>query len=122
MVRRDPHRKFTPEFKVEAVRLMKERMAAGATLARVSDELEIGPDLLRVWGRQVDEAAAGASAAEVFPGSGRRRLPGSTRGPTIDRPLPLEEEVQRLRRENERLRMERDFLKKAAAFFARESA
>src|SRR5688572_16062327 len=113
-------RKHSPEFKLEAVRVMKERLAAGVTLARVSDELEIGPDLLRVWGRQVEEAPAGALAAEIFPGPGRRR-PGSKRGPKLDRPLPLEQEVDRLRRENERLRQERDFLKKAAAFFAKES-
>jgi transposase len=114
-------RKHSPEFKLEAVRVMKERLAAGVTLARVSDELEIGPDLLRVWGRQVEDAPAGATAVEIFPGPGRRRPAGSKRGPKLDRPLPLEQEVERLRRENERLRLERDFLKKAAAFFAKES-
>ena len=122
MVRRPfGKRRHSPEFKLEAVRVMKERLAAGVTLARVSDELEVGPDLLRVWGRQVEDAPSGASPAEIFPGAGRRRLPGSKRGPTLDRPLPLEQEVERLRRENERLRLERDFLKKAAAFFAKES-
>lgn len=114
-------RKHSPEFKLEAVRVMKERLAAGVTLARVSDELDVGPDLLRVWGRQVDEAPTGASAAQIFPGPGRRRPPGSKPGPKLDRPLPLEQEVERLRRENERLRAEREFLKKAAAFFAKES-
>jgi transposase len=114
-------RRHSPEFKLEAVRVMKERLAAGVTLARVSDELEIGPDLLRVWGRQVEEAPAGATGAEIFPGPGRRRPPGSKRSPKLDRPLPLEQEMDRLRRENERLRLERDFLKKAAAFFAKES-
>lgn len=114
-------RKHSPEFKLEAVRVMKERLGAGVTLARVSDELEVGPDLLRVWGRQVEEAPPGVSAAEIFPGPGRRRLPGARRGATLDRPLPLEQEVERLRREVERLRQERDFLKKAAAFFAKES-
>ena len=111
----------TPAFKVEAVRVMRERLASGLTLQRISEELEIGPDLLRVWRRQVDEAPSGASVAEIFPGHGRRRLPAGRVGPKVSQPLPLEAEVERLRRENERLRLERDFLKKAAAFFAKES-
>jgi transposase len=114
-------RKHSPDFKMEAVRLMKQRLADGLTLQRISEELEIGPDLLRVWRRQVDEAPAGASIAEIFPGHGRRRQPESRVGPKVSQPLPLEAEVERLRRENERLRLERDFLKKAAAFFAKES-
>jgi transposase-like protein len=114
-------RKHSPEFKIEAVRLMKQRLADGLTLQRVSEELEIGPDLLRVWGRQVDEAPSGATPREIFPGQGRRRPPGSKPGPKVTQPLPLQAEVDRLRRENERLRLERDFLKKAAAFFAKES-
>ena len=114
-------RQHSPEFKLEAVRVMKERLAAGVTLARVSDELEVGPDLLRVWGRQVEDAPAGATAREIFPGHGRRRSAGAKPGPPVNRPLPLEQEVERLRREVERLRLERDFLKKAAAFFAKES-
>ena len=119
-------RKHSPEFKLEAVRLMRERLAAGLTLQRVSEELEIGPDLLRVWGKQVDEAPEGASAEAIFPGHGRRRraLGGSAAGPKPfgpSRPLSAEAELAQLRRENERLRQERDFLKKAAAFFAKES-
>jgi transposase len=114
-------RKHSPEFKMEAVRLMKQRLADGLTLQRVSEELEVGPDLLRVWGRQVDEAPTGASAAEIFPGAGRRRVADRQAGPKVVQPLPLEAEIERLRRENERLRLERDFLKKAAAFFAKES-
>jgi transposase len=123
-------RRHTPEFKLEAVRLMRERLAAGVTLQRVSEELEIGPDLLRVWGKEVDAAPEGASAKEIFPGHGRRRL--AARGATDNdgagakperpsRPLSAEAELAQLRRENERLRQERDFLKKAAAFFAKES-
>jgi len=120
----DRKRKHSPAFKVEAVRLMRERLASGLTLQRVSEELEIGPDLLRVWTRQVDRAPTDASADQIFPGSGRlgsasaspRREPSR---PAV--PLSAEAEVAQLRRENERLRQERDFLKKATAFFARES-
>lgn len=122
----EQRRRHTPEFKVEAVRLMRERLAAGVTLQRVSDELEIGPDLLRVWGKQVDAAPEGASATEIFPGQGGRRRGGAARPAAApshppSRSLSPTEELARLRRENERLRQERDFLKKAAAFFAKES-
>lgn len=126
MVRRlgTARRRHAPEFKVEAVGLMRERLAAGLTLQRVSEELELGPDLLRVWARQVDAAPAGASPAEIFPGHGRKRVHGTSvpRAAVVPgRPLTAEDEVLRLRRENERLRQERDFLKKATAFFAKES-
>ena len=115
-------RRHTPEFKVEAVRLMKERLESGVTLQRVSEELEIGADLLRVWGHQVDDAPDGSSAAQIFPGHGHKKTIEKRRVvPVPPGPRSLEDEVERLRRENERLRQERDFLKKAAAFFAKES-
>ena len=121
--RREQHRRYTAEFKVQAVRLMRERIAAGVTLQRVSEELEISPDLLRVWGRHVDDAPEAASADAIFPGHGRRRGRGGgvAKSAASERPLTAAEELARLRRENERLRLERDFLKKAAAFFAKES-
>ncbi len=96
-------RQFTREFKLEAVRLAKE---SGKPQAQVARELGIRPDMLRTWKRQA-QGRAGFAAAAVFPGNGHQ--PGQ------------EEEVQRLRRENERLRQERDFLKKATAYFAKES-
>jgi len=115
-------RKHTPGFKVEAVRVMEERLAAGLTLQRVSEELEIHPDQLRGWARTVSAAPKGAAPEQIFPGHGRRR--GYSAAPPTDgasAPESAEEELRRLRRENERLRLERDFLKKAAAFFAKES-
>jgi transposase len=96
-------RQFTREFKLEAVRLAKE---SGKPQAQVARELGIRPDMLRTWKRQA-EGRAGFAVAEIFPGNGHH--------------LSQDEEVQRLRRENERLRQERDFLKKAAAYFAKES-
>lgn len=122
MERRPFRRRHTPAFKVEAVRLMHERMASGLTLQRVSEELEIGPDLLRLWAKQVAGAPPGAEAEEIFPGAGKRRRFASVARVDVAEQAPsLEEEVRRLRRENDRLRQERDFLKKAAAFFAKES-
>jgi transposase len=125
MGRRQPHRQrqHSPEFKLEAVRLMHERLAAGLTLQRVSEELEIDPDQLRTWSKLVAAAPEDTPATVIFPGHGQRRsfAPAPPTPAPRDRPEPAEEEVRRLRRENERLRQERDFLKKAAAFFAKES-
>lgn len=114
--------RHSPEFKVEAVRIMRERLAAGTSLQRIGDELGISYQLLRSWAREVDAAAPSAAPEDIFPGHGRRRQPASLRKPDkAVRPEPPEQELARLRRENERLRQERDFLKKAAAFFAKES-
>ncbi len=103
---RRARRAFSSEFKVEAVRLMQERRAAGVSLVQVGRELGVRPDMLRRWAREVD-GRPGASGRDGFLGSGQ--LPGA------------EAEVRRLQRENAVLRQERDFLKKAAAFFAKES-
>lgn len=122
MVRRpERNRKHSPTFKVEAVQLMKERLTSGLTLQRVSEELEIDPDQLRGWARAVASAPLDASAEQIFPGHGRRRSYKPQLPETIASPMSAEEELRRLRRENERLRLERDFLKKATAFFAKES-
>ena len=118
-------REYSAEFKQEAVRVVYERRAAGLTWTRIGDELEVHPDRLREWVRQAAGAPTAASADEVFPGSGRRRRFTPTAGtppmPGPDRTESPEAELARLRRENARLRAERDFLKKAAAFFAQES-
>ena len=102
---RRARRAFSPEFKVEAVRLMRERRAAGVSLVQVGRELGVRPDLLRRWAREVN-GRPGASGRDELGGNG---------------PLPGAEEVRRLQRENAVLRQERDFLKKAAAFFAKAS-
>ena len=99
-------RTFSAEFKLEAVRLMQERRATGASLTQVGRELDVRPDVLRAWARQV-KRRPGVRAPDAFPGHGQ--LPSA------------EAEVRRLQRENATLRQERDFLKKAAAFFAKES-
>ncbi len=119
---RAARRRLTAAFKVEAVRVMHARLATGLTLQRVSEELDVGPDLLRMWAKQVAGAPSSASPDEIFPGAGRRRrfAPVETLAPPVGTEAP-DAELRRLRRENERLRLERDFLKKAAAFFAKES-
>ena len=99
-------RAFSAEFKMEAVRLLRERQQLGVSVAQIGRELDVGPDVLRRWARQVEDRA-GRPPRDVFPGNGQ--VPQA------------EEELRRLRRENAVLRQERDFLKHAAAFFAKES-
>jgi len=98
---RRPKRRFSAEFKAEALRLLRQRQEQGGTAAQVARELDIGPGLLSIWAQQA-RSEGGESA---------RNETGET----------LEQEVRRLRRENEVLRQERAFAKKAAAFFAMES-
>ncbi|MBI2536543.1 MAG: IS3 family transposase [Gemmatimonadetes bacterium] len=95
---RQARRTFSPEFKLEAVRLMRERRAAGVSVAQVGRELGVRPDMLRRWARQVD-GGPGASGRAGFPGNGQ--LPGA------------EAEMRRLQRENAVLRQEREFPKKS---------
>ena len=93
-------RTFTAEFKAQAVRRVTE---AGQSLAEVARELDLGESLLRSW-----KAALAKGGDHAFPGKGV--------------PPAHEEELRRLRAEVRRLTMERDILKKATAFFARESS
>ena len=92
-------RKFTREFKREAVQLITER---GVTVAQASRDLGVHGAVLRRW---VKEGTA--DPQQAFPGQGQMK------------PEPLE--IARLRREVMRLKAERDILKKAAAYFAKES-
>ena len=92
-------RSYTSEFKVEAVKFITEK---GYSVAEAARSLDVGETLLRSW-----KAAFEAQGDQAFPGNGR--LPAA------------EEELRRLRAENKRLLAERDILKKAAAFFAREA-
>jgi transposase len=90
---------FTPEFKVEAVKRVTHQ---GLSVAEAAEQLGISGTLLRRWRKAFE-----ADPDQAFPGAGR--LP------------PLEQQVQRLRAENQRLRREQEILKKALAFFARGS-
>jgi transposase len=92
-------RSYTSEFKSEAVKLVTEQ---GYSVAEACRSLDIGESLLRSWMATLQE-----KGPDAFPGNGR--LPAH------------EEEIRRLRAENKRLLMEREILKKAAAFFAREA-
>ena len=92
-------RVFTREFKVEAVSLVSRQ---GLSFAEAARRLEIGQNLLRKWQEQLSAAGSKAFASKAQPSA-------------------LEEENRRLRAENDRLRVEREILKKATAFFVKES-
>jgi transposase len=90
---------YPPEFRAEAVKVVR---GGGAPSAQVARDLGVNAETLRLWVRQADVDG------------GRRGRDGLT---TEERA-----ELARLRRENRVLREEREILKKAAAFFAREGA
>jgi transposase len=92
-------RKYSKEFKIDAVNLVIEQ---GYKVSEASRNLGIHPGVLRRWKSEFESEGNGA-----FPGKGRM---------TAEK-----EELQKLRKEVKRLRMEREILKKAAAFFANES-
>ena len=89
-------KKYTREFKVSAVKLVNEQ---GYSPAEAGKSLGVDPANVRNWVEQLGGGDGGAAPA----GEGALRA-----------------EVRRLRKENARLLMEREILKKAAAFFAKE--
>ena len=91
-------RTFSGEFKREAVGLIRER---GMSIAQASRDLDVHPNVLRKWARDLE-----ADPREAFPGPGRMK--------------PEQAEIERLRREVTKLKAERDILKKAAAYFAKD--
>jgi transposase len=94
-------RRFTQEFKLEAVRLAT---IGDRRVSEVARDLNIRAEMLRQWKRQA-EARVGHQPSDVFPGNGKL--------------ISQDEEIRRLRRENAVLREERDILGKATAFFAK---
>ena len=90
-------RRFTVEFKTEAVRLLEE---SGRPLQAIAEELGVHANQLRTW--RNERLAAGSAEA-------------------LARQKAEAAELARLRRENKRLEQENEILKRAAAFFAREA-
>ncbi len=87
-------RKYSAEFKRDAVALANQ---PGVTKAQIGRELDINPNMITRWQRELS-----SNGAKAFLGQGVAR----------------DEELASLKRENNRLRKERNFLKEAAAFFA----
>lgn len=90
-------RKFTREFKLSAVKLVNER---GYTIPEAARSLGIDPNCVRYWTKQFSGEPGGIPSGDGA----------------------LAAEIQKLRKENARLLMEREILKKAAAFFAKEQS
>jgi transposase len=101
-------REFTAEFRHEAVKLMNDRLDEGVTLAQIGRDLDLEPDLLRKWARDLGKWTGDSTVV-------------SAADPAKMTELERESEIRRLRRDLERVSQERDFLKKATAFFAKES-
>ena len=97
---RRKRRSFTPEFMAEAVKLVRE---GSKSLPQVAKDLDLTESALRNWVREAEGGEDKNPAAGALTGAER-------------------EELVRLRKENRQLTMERDFLKKAAAFFAKEGS
>jgi transposase len=91
-------RQFTREFKVEAVKLVRER---GVAVAQAARDLDVHENQLRNWIKQFD-----SDPRQAFPGQGVMKAEQA--------------EIERLRREVQKLKAERDILKKAAAYFAKD--
>jgi transposase len=89
-------RTFTREFKEEAVRMVTE---GGHRASQVARDLELDPKLIRRWREELKQ-----EGEQAFPGKGHLKLE--------------DEELRRLKRDNERLREEREILKKALAIFS----
>ena len=92
-------RKFSREFKVEAVKLVTQR---GVAVAQAAKDLDVHENVLRKWVRELRD-----QPHQAFPGNGKQMVQDA--------------EVVRLRKEVAKLKVERDILKKAAAYFAKES-
>jgi transposase len=92
-------RKFPREFKVEAVRLIKDR---GVSYAQAAEDLGVHPTQLRDWVKKLAD-----DPQHAFPGNGQMK--------------PEQQEIAQLKREVAKLKAERDILKKAAVYFAKES-
>ena len=95
-----PIQKYTLEFKKDAARLVNEK---GYTHQQAADHLGISLSVIGRWAR--------AERTLVRPSSEKKTILN----------LTDQTELIRLRRENEQLRMEREIIKKAAVFFAREN-
>jgi transposase len=96
---RRKRRVFTQEQKAAAVEHVK---STGKTVYQAAQDLDLTETALRRWIAEAERQACPVVAGELS--------------------VEEREELRRLRRENQRLQMERDFLKKAAAFFAKESS
>ncbi|MCA8961193.1 MAG: transposase [Planctomycetes bacterium] len=96
-----PRRKYTNEFKIEAVRQVVEH---GRSVVEVSKALGIHENLLHTWKKKL------TANGSVLPAEGEKSV------------LDLEQEVRELRKELAKVKMDREILKKATAYFAKDES
>lgn len=97
--KRRPRRPFTDEFRADVVRLCQ---SGSETIPEVCRRLDLTESAVRGWIRKAEQDVAKEGSAASLTTSEKQ-------------------ELQKLRQENKQLKMERDILKKAAAFFAKEN-
>lgn len=97
--KRRPRRKFTEEFRSDVVRLYQ---SGSESISDICRRLDLTESAVRGWVKKAEEEGPGAGDANALTASEKQ-------------------ELQRLRRENKQLKVEREILKKAATFFAKES-
>ena len=90
-------KRYSPEYKRDIVDLVRR---SKSSCRQIALEVGVNPNMLTRWVREAD-----GSGGKAFPGGG----------------TPRDEEVARLKRELSRVTKERDFLKDAAAYFAKQS-
>ncbi len=96
----EPRKRYTKEFKLDAISLVVDQ---GFTIAEAARSLEIRANMLGRWVRESQENTNG----QAFRGNGKLTLE--------------QEEIRRLKLENKQLKLERQILKEAAVFFAKET-
>ena len=90
-------KRYSPEYKQELVELVRR---SRSSCRQIALEVGVNPNMLTRWVREAD-----AGGGKAFPGGG----------------MPRDEEMARLKRELSKVTRERDFLKDAAAYFAKQS-
>ena len=96
----EPRKHYTKEFKLDAISLVLDQ---GLTIAEAARSLGIRANMLRRWVRESQVDTNG----QAFRGNGKL--------------TPEQEEIRRLKLENKQLKLERQILKEAAVFFAKET-
>ena len=96
---RRPRRKFTPQFRGDVVRLCQ---SGDESVSAICERLDLTESAVRGWLRKAEEHGVGSSEGNALTATEKQ-------------------ELQQLRRENKQLKVEREILKKAATFFAKEN-
>jgi transposase len=109
--------RYTEQFKIDAVELLK---SSNKSYRKVADDLGVSDESLRNWYKRFEMAKRRKRSAEVV--AAEKALDRIVANEPVEQQLArLHRENEALRRENDELKTDREILKKAAAFFAKES-